>query len=66
MTATNASNRISAYTNASGEFALYGVPEGTYQIKVEPDPISGLDPITKDNVEVDDDGTTDVETLFLE
>lgn len=66
VTATNASNRISAYTNASGEFALYGVPEGTYQIKVEPDPISGLDPITKDNVEVDDDGTTDVETLFLE
>ena len=66
VTATNASHSISAYTNANGEFALYGVPEGTYQITVEADPISGLDPITKDNVVVDDDETTDLETLFLE
>ena len=66
VTATNASYSISAYTNAEGEFALYGVPEGTYQITVEADPISGLDELTVDNVVVDDDETTDLETLFLE
>lgn len=66
VTATNASYSISAYTNENGEFALYGVPEGTYQITVVTDPISGLDPITMDNVVVDDDETTDIETLFLE
>jgi len=66
VTATNASHSISAYTNANGEFALYGVPEGTYQITVEADIIAGLEAKTFDNIVVDEDETTDVETLFLE
>ncbi|WBL22196.1 MULTISPECIES: DUF4382 domain-containing protein [unclassified Zunongwangia] len=66
VTAKNATNTISAYTNEDGDFTLYGVPEGTYQITVIAEEASGLEAITKDNVVVENGEITDVETLFLE
>ncbi len=33
---------ISAYTNANGDFYLYGVPSGTYDLSVTPAPLSGF------------------------
>lgn len=68
VTATNANASISAYTDADGHFSLHGVPEGIYQITVEADPDAEVANHTKiiDNVEVNDEETVELETIFLE
>lgn len=65
ITATNGAHTISAYTSAEGTFTLYGVPAGTYQITVTPDPDALLPEIVLDNVEVTANSTIDLETIFL-
>ena len=64
--AQNASTTISAYTDTEGNFKLHGVPAGTYKVTVIPDVASNLPTIEKDNVVVEANGTTNLETIFLE
>jgi hypothetical protein len=52
ITATDGVNTISTFTNASGEYRLSGVPEGTYTLTLEPDTTSGLQTATITNVQV--------------
>ncbi|HSP11678.1 MAG TPA: DUF4382 domain-containing protein [Salegentibacter sp.] len=66
VTATNGSNTISAYTSDSGEFVLHALPAGTYKVTVTPEEASGYSTITINDVEVEADGTTDLETIFLD
>ncbi|MFD1094635.1 DUF4382 domain-containing protein [Salegentibacter chungangensis] len=66
VTAKNATTTISAYTDANGEFALKGVPAGTYQVSVTPDVAAGLDVVFEDDVVVEENSTIDLETIFLE
>ncbi|MBO2543456.1 DUF4382 domain-containing protein [Salegentibacter sp. BDJ18] len=64
--AQNASHTISAYTDEDGNFALHGVPAGTYKVIVTPDAETGYDAITEDNVEVVQGEAKDLETIYLE
>ncbi|PRX40807.1 DUF4382 domain-containing protein [Salegentibacter salegens] len=64
--AQNASNTISAYTDEGGNFALHGVPAGTYQVTITPDAETGLEMITEDNVEVEQGEVNDLQTIYLE
>ena len=64
--AQNASHIISAYTDESGNFALHGVPAGTYQVTITPDEETALEMVTEDNVEVEQGETKDLETIYLE
>lgn len=66
VTATNGSNTISAYTSDTGEFVLHALPEGTYKVTVTPEEASGYSMITINDVVVEADGTTDLETVFLD
>ena len=65
ITAQNAANKISAFTNANGEFALNGVPAGVYKITITPSSLSGFQVKTMNNIEVTANGTIDLETIFL-
>ena len=65
ITAQSATNTISAYTNAEGEFALNGVPAGIYKVTVTPSLLSGFQVKTMNNIEVSANGTIDLETIFL-
>lgn len=64
--ATNATQSISAYTDANGNFSLNGVPAGTYQITITPAAASGLPVKTINNIQVAAGATVDLETIFLE
>ena len=64
--AQNASNNISAYTDANGNFSLNGVPAGTYQITVTPDASTGYSVRTVNNVVVTSGQTTDLDAIFFE
>ncbi|UJH90260.1 DUF4382 domain-containing protein [Antarcticibacterium sp. 1MA-6-2] len=64
--AKNATNEISAYTDANGTFSLNGVPAGTYQITVTPDATTGYEAKTLNNIVVTSGQTTDLETIFFE
>lgn len=64
--ATNGSHTISAYTDEAGEFALHAVPAGTYKVTITPDEESGYNQIVVNDVVVEEDGTTDLETVFLD
>lgn len=63
--AKNASHTISAYTDATGNFVLHGVPAGTYQVTVTPAAETGLEMVPVNNVEVEEDAI-DLETIYLE
>ncbi|MDR5591255.1 DUF4382 domain-containing protein [Christiangramia sp. SM2212] len=62
---TDGSITISAYTDASGNFALNGVPAGTYDLEVVPEVASGLTVFAVSDVEVKPNETTDVGELEL-
>lgn len=64
--AENATTTISTYTNAEGQFALQGVPPGIYQVSIIPEAAANLDAVIKSDVEVEANGTVDLETIFLE
>lgn len=64
--ATNGSHTISAYTDEAGEFALHGVPAGTYKVTITPDEASGYSQIVENDVVVEENGTTDLETIFID
>ncbi|TDN88094.1 uncharacterized protein DUF4382 [Salegentibacter sp. 24] len=64
--AQNASHTISAYTDATGNFVLHGVPAGTYQVTITPAAETGLDVVPVNNVEVEEDSAIDLETIYLE
>ncbi len=56
---------ISAYTDADGNFALNGVPAGTYDLEVTPEAESGLTVFVLSDVEVKPNETTDLGELEL-
>lgn len=64
--ASNANNTISAYTDASGKFALHGVPAGTYQVSVTTEAAAGLQVKTVNNVVVTSGQEIDTDVIFLE
>ncbi|WP_081208349.1 DUF4382 domain-containing protein [Salegentibacter sediminis] len=64
--ATNGSHTVSAYTAETGEFVLHALPAGTYKVTVTPEEASGYSMITINDVVVEADGTTDLETIFLD
>ncbi len=62
--AINGSDTLSAIPNANGYFMFSGLPEGTYQILVEPGLI-GLQPYTMPNVQVSYGVATEIGTITL-
>ena len=64
--AQNATTTVSAYTATNGKFSLNGVPPGTYQITITPDAVAQLPSITINNVVVEANNTTEIETQFLQ
>lgn len=56
---------VSAYTNNDGDFALKGVPAGTYDVKITPQISSGLTVYTVSDVEVRPNETTDLGEIEL-
>jgi len=68
VTASNASGtvEVSAYTNAEGNYVLYGLPQGTYTVTFEADPILGLPPIVIPDVEVVAGLTTVLDDVIFE
>ncbi|WP_298528644.1 DUF4382 domain-containing protein [uncultured Christiangramia sp.] len=56
---------VSAYTNNDGDFALNGVPAGTYDVKITPQISSGLTIYTVSDVEVRPNETTDLGEIEL-
>lgn len=62
---TNGNITISAYTDGSGNFALNGVPAGTYDLEVIPEASSGLTVFAVSDVEVKPNETTDVGEIEL-
>lgn len=64
--AKNAANDISAYTDASGNFSLHGVPAGTYQVTITSEASLGIPVKTINNIVVESGATVDLETIFLQ
>lgn len=62
----NGEEEISAYTDENGAFMLYGVPAGTYDVVVTPEPASAYAEVVVPGVEVVNGETTTLETLVLE
>ena len=57
---------ISSYIDDAGNFALYGVPAGTYTLTLTPDPESGYIPTLVENVEVINGQITNVGIVNLD
>lgn len=57
---------VSAYTDDTGVFMLYGVPAGTYTVTLTPDPTSGYAPTTVENVLVVNGQVTNIGTVELQ
>jgi len=66
VTATNATQSISAYTAADGKFSLNGVPAGTYQVTVTPALLSGVEVKVINNVQVAAGASVVLDAIFLE
>ena len=64
--AANGSHTVSAYTADNGAFVLHALPAGTYKVTITPDEASGYPAKTINDVVVEADGTTDLETIFLD
>ena len=62
---SNESLTISAYTDADGNFALNGVPAGTYDLEVTPEAASGLSVYAMSDIEVKPNETVDLGELEL-
>ncbi len=62
---TNTTTTISAYTDTEGNFALNGVPAGTYQLTITPAIDSGLDAYVVNEVVVEANSTTELELINL-
>jgi len=56
---------ISAYTDAEGDFALNGVPAGTYDLEIIPEASSGLTVYAVSDIAVKPNETTDLGELEL-
>lgn len=63
VTADNGTTVVSAYTDAQGNYMLYGLPEGAYNLTFEADATLGVPPITLSGVNVTAGVTTTVETV---
>ncbi len=63
--AQNASNSISAYTDANGNFTLHGVPAGTYQVTVT-SASAGISVKTINNVQIASGANVDLGVIFLQ
>lgn len=64
--AENGSVKASAYTNENGEFAIHGLPAGTYKITATPEDGVGLDVSVVNNISVSQGASVTVDTLFLD
>jgi len=62
---SNSSATISAYTDAEGNFALNGVPAGTYDLQIIPEASSGLTVFAVSDIEVKPNETKDLGELEL-
>lgn len=65
VSAVNDSTEISTYTNDQGAFLLSGVPEGTYQVTLTPDPVSEIPPLVIEDVVVVQTEITDLGEIEL-
>lgn len=66
VTATDGTNEVSAYTNAAGNFMLYGLPEGNYVVIYEADPLLGFPPVVVTDVAVTAGVTTEMDIVLFE
>lgn len=57
---------VSTYSSAEGDYILYGLPEGTYEVTFEADPALNLSPIIIPDVEVVAGLTTVLEDVTFE
>jgi len=62
---SNSGVTVSAYTDADGNFALNGVPAGTYDLQIIPEASSGLTVYAVSGIEVRPNETTDLGALEL-
>ncbi len=65
VTASNATNTISAFTAADGQFVLHGVTDGTYTVTIEPEVTSGFNILVLENVVVVNGEVTALGTINL-
>ncbi len=65
VTASNGTDTISAYTATNGQFELYGVPDGTYTVTIEPEAASGFSIMVLENVVVVNGEVTVLGTINL-
>ncbi len=65
VTAENANNEISAFTDETGIFVLSGVPAGTYTLTYEADVNLGFPPIVVNDVEVVVGAVTEVDGVVF-
>ncbi|MBT8271413.1 MAG: DUF4382 domain-containing protein [Bacteroidia bacterium] len=66
VTADNGSEQISAATDDTGNFLLAGLSPGTYMLQIEPDPNSGYNSATVEDIVVVAGENTDVGEIVLE
>lgn len=66
VTATDGTIEVSSYVNAEGDFLLYGIPEGTYSVIYEADPILGFPPVVLSGIEVMAGVTTEMDLVVFE
>ncbi len=66
VTASNGTDVVSTYTDANGNYHLYGLDAGFYDLSFEIDPLLGLPPIVVNDVEVNVGLETVVETIVFE
>ncbi|MBT8277916.1 MAG: DUF4382 domain-containing protein [Bacteroidia bacterium] len=64
--AANGLDDYETFADADGNFVLAGLPEGTYTVTFNPDPLSGLLSTTIENVNVTIGETTDLGLIELE
>jgi len=62
---SNSSVTISAYTDGEGNFALNGVPAGTYDLEIIPEASSGLTVFAVSDIEIKPNETKDLGELEL-
>lgn len=63
VTASNSSASVSAYSDTQGEFQLYGLPEDSYTLSIEPEASLNLPTITIPEVTVVNGETEVVEDI---
>lgn len=66
VSASNATDTISAYTDVDGNFLLVGLNPGIYTVTITPDVASGLTPFVIENVEVTSESNTNIGNIILE